>query len=254
MRFFTIVVIFCLSIKTTNAQEISGIAEFEVKLAEDNFYFLGILYFNNKSSKFISKKTNKKEWVIKRQSLNEGYLSEKVYTDSIGHTVLTTQGMSEIRVRDFCESGKPILYEDDISIDWIIKKETKKIRGLECRKATSKFRGRSYEVWFTMEIPVSFGPWKFNGLPGLIVELTDSKKEVSINLVNLSMKNNAEKIETENGHEEYVKKAEFYDCLNKQWQKSSESTKAKFARLQAEYPGLEIELEILKKRPATELE
>lgn len=42
-------------------------------------------------------------------------------------------------------------------------------------KATTVFRGRTYEAWFTPDIPVSDGPWKFSGLPGLILEVHDSK-------------------------------------------------------------------------------
>lgn len=46
-----------------------------------------------------------------------------------------------------------------------------------CVKATAKFRGRTYEAWFASDIPIFNGPWKFGGLPGLILSLTDSKNE-----------------------------------------------------------------------------
>lgn len=38
------------------------------------------------------------------------------------------------------------------------------------------FRGRSYVAWFTMDIPIENGPWKFAGLPGLILKVYDDKK------------------------------------------------------------------------------
>ncbi|MDO5607308.1 MAG: GLPGLI family protein [Capnocytophaga sp.] len=59
-------------------------------------------------------------------------------------------------------------------INWEIqhgKKAT--IMGMECTQAKGSFRGRSYTVWFTPEIPVPFGPWKLGGLPGLILEASD---------------------------------------------------------------------------------
>ncbi|MBC7410265.1 MAG: GLPGLI family protein [Arcicella sp.] len=60
-------------------------------------------------------------------------------------------------------------------IDWKIQSDTIHILNYSCQKATCQFRGRNYEVWFTPEINVSEGPWKFTGLPGLILKVTESK-------------------------------------------------------------------------------
>lgn len=59
-------------------------------------------------------------------------------------------------------------------ISWELFNETKNITSFKCQKARGNFRGRTYTVWFTNDIPVSMGPWKLNGLPGLILEATDS--------------------------------------------------------------------------------
>lgn len=53
---------------------------------------------------------------------------------------------------------------------WAISDSTKNILGYECIKATSDYHGRKWEAWFSPEIPVSNGPWKLGGLPGLILE------------------------------------------------------------------------------------
>ncbi len=63
-------------------------------------------------------------------------------------------------------------------MQWKIEKETKKIGKLDCKKATTLFRGRYYTAWFTIEISLPFGPWKLNGLPGLILEAYDTNKNV----------------------------------------------------------------------------
>ncbi|RXJ50293.1 GLPGLI family protein [Gelidibacter gilvus] len=71
--------------------------------------------------------------------------------------------------------------EKDIDFNWQITNETKNIGKFICYKATTKnFRGRNYEAWFTYEIPVPAGPWKFHGLPGLILEIHDDKDLINI--------------------------------------------------------------------------
>ena len=45
--------------------------------------------------------------------------------------------------------------------------------GYVCQKATCSFRGRDFIAWFAMDLPVRDGPWKFGGLPGLILKVYD---------------------------------------------------------------------------------
>lgn len=60
-------------------------------------------------------------------------------------------------------------------MNWKLYNEEKKISNYNCKKAETSFRGRNYVVWYTEEIPISSGPWKFNGLPGLILSVEDSQ-------------------------------------------------------------------------------
>lgn len=64
------------------------------------------------------------------------------------------------------------------AIDWKISTDTATFGGLHCQKATGHFRGRDYIVWFCPDLPVHTGPWKLNGLPGVIVDAHDTKNEV----------------------------------------------------------------------------
>lgn len=60
-------------------------------------------------------------------------------------------------------------------LGWVILNEKKTIENYNCQRAVLTFRGRKYEAWFTIEIPISLGPFKFHGLPGLILEINDEK-------------------------------------------------------------------------------
>ena len=48
------------------------------------------------------------------------------------------------------------------------------VAGYECQQAITTFCGRTWEAWFTRDIPVSEGPYKFYGLPGFIVKVRDT--------------------------------------------------------------------------------
>lgn len=58
-------------------------------------------------------------------------------------------------------------------LEWTVHDETKPIAGKVCRRATAEEQGgATIEAWFCDEIPVPFGPNRFFGAPGLIMEVT----------------------------------------------------------------------------------
>lgn len=56
---------------------------------------------------------------------------------------------------------------------WQFIEGTDSILGYACGKATTRYAGRAYTAWFTFDIPINDGPWKFYGLPGLIMKVED---------------------------------------------------------------------------------
>jgi GLPGLI family protein len=66
---------------------------------------------------------------------------------------------------------RPKLIKDNYTINWKLTNEYTSILGVRCQKATCEFRGRSYEAFFTSEIPYNDGPYKFDGLPGLVLKV-----------------------------------------------------------------------------------
>ncbi len=78
-----------------------------------------------------------------------------------------------------------LVEEPAATIDWKILKDTMSFSGVACQKATTRFKGRNWIAWFATEIPFQSGPWKLNGLPGLIIEAYDDKKEVKFEFAGL---------------------------------------------------------------------
>lgn len=73
---------------------------------------------------------------------------------------------------------KHYIYEEALEKqNWTILLEDSIVAGYQCQKARAQFRGRVWDVWFAPGIPVSDGPWKLCGLPGLILYAKDSKDD-----------------------------------------------------------------------------
>ena len=83
-------------------------------------------------------------------------------------------------------SMQDYIYEDELNAQqWEINDSTKTILDYQCQMAICDFRGRGWTAWFTTDIPVSDGPWKFGGLPGLIMEAYDSGNQYVFTIVGL---------------------------------------------------------------------
>ena len=92
-------------------------------------------------------------------------------------------GVQDVLFRD--QSAGRLTHTDQIGMDhllyteplpncgWELADGERTILGYVCRRAACTFRGRSYEAWYAPEIAVSCGPWKFGGLPGLILAIRD---------------------------------------------------------------------------------
>ena len=91
----------------------------------------------------------------------------------------------KITVTDRIASSE-YLYEEDWNLfQWQIESDTREILSYTCQKAVTDFRGRHYEAWFTPDLPLNDGPWKFSGLPGLILAVEDSGKNFSFQAIGI---------------------------------------------------------------------
>ena len=81
-------------------------------------------------------------------------------------------------------------FEDTLPrIEWQIQDESKNILGYACQKAVGKLYNREWTVWFTLDIPISEGPWLLARLPGLILEANDSDNIFHFTAIELSKDN-----------------------------------------------------------------
>lgn len=140
-----------------------------------------VLLANNKQSKFYSPMT---EYLDSLNSTPEGkakyqemttnaYLGDKMeQLPRRDGTYYVTKSFPSKSVKYYDTAGldKYFYEEQPEEWQWEIGGLSKDILGYECIEATTEFHGRKWTVWFSPEIPVYNGPWKLDGLPGLIME------------------------------------------------------------------------------------
>lgn len=82
-------------------------------------------------------------------------------------------------------------YEEDMPVmKWELTDSVANILGYDCRSARCSFRGRNWTVFYSEDIPVMDGPWKLQGLPGLIMKATDDEDHYIFECVGIKSKAN----------------------------------------------------------------
>ncbi len=89
--------------------------------------------------------------------------------------VLLSYSDNQVSVIDQTIGGDFFYYTEKLpTFNWDILADTLTILNYKCQKAISTFRGRTYFAWFCNQIPINSGPYKFCGLPGLIMRISDT--------------------------------------------------------------------------------
>lgn len=71
-------------------------------------------------------------------------------------------------------------------ISWTLEEGDSLICGYNCDKAYATIRGRKWTVWYTLDIPVSDGPWKLHGLPGIILKADEKNGDFSFEAISIT--------------------------------------------------------------------
>lgn len=118
-------------------------------------------------------------------------------------------------------------FSEKINSDWQLINQDTLISGYACKKAVIKQAGREWRAWYSTDIPVSFGPYKFYGLPGLIMNIKDSENifnftvnEIMIGNFDTNSKVDNFFINEENRPFESIKSNDFYALRKRFYQMS----------------------------------
>lgn len=99
---------------------------------------------------------------------------------------------------------KYLIIEETIpKLNWEVKNETKSLLNVKVQKAIVSFRGRDYEAWFAPSIRIPDGPYKFNGLPGLILQIGSKDGKFKFEAYALNLNQNSRNFTIKTLQEKY---------------------------------------------------
>ena len=166
-----------------------------------------VLLANNGQSKFYNTKTEFKDSLestpqgraISHQLLNEAVKrysetkDESVMKNVVYQTFLyifRSAADNQMTVYDKAGSIEQGYYTEPLGeIHWEISDSTKTVLVYDCVMATAHYHGRYWTAWFAPDIPLQEGPWKLTGLPGLILEASESTGQHSFVATGLEASN-----------------------------------------------------------------
>ena len=108
-----------------------------------------------------------------RERLNGAFYGNKPLPYCPGHREYLYRNLENgiISIYTDIRSGKYRVNDSIPVFNWVVYEDSiASLLGYTCVLAKTYFRGREWSVWFTYDIPISIGPWKFGGLPGIILK------------------------------------------------------------------------------------
>lgn len=202
---------------------------------------LATLIFDKEKSIYTTQKDSLDN--IAETKLREFYPNEKgggsVYTGlpatKNGSQVYTNNKRDTVW-SSFLRGGLQHMKEPKVKISWKFDNETKKIGSYICNKAITKFRGRDYTAWYAKQIPVPYGPWKLQGLPGLILEAYNTNQEIFYTYKSIEYPSKIDNYEIKPIYNEKDKWLDFKGYIDF-CDKNAQSTYERMIMLAKEFPG-----------------
>lgn len=109
-------------------------------------------------------------------------LSKSIKMPKFSYKIVKTYPSMDLQYSEGIVNGAATMYlayNEKPTFDWKIGSETMKIGEYNTQKATTNYGGRTWIAWFSKDIPLQDGPYKFSGLPGLIVKIEDTDQNYS---------------------------------------------------------------------------
>ena len=139
-------------------------------------------------SKFSSYCTMQIDSLIRMSTADQVQANPERYIGGTSWSVYKNYPTGKFTTTDKIATDWFLVEELIPELQWTLTDDTKEILGYKCKSAKCSFRSREYSAYYTDEIPVADGPWKFGGLPGFIMEVCDADNHYSFTCVGINSK------------------------------------------------------------------
>ena len=174
-------------------------------------YYSFYQYLTDSVIYVMTKKINETGQMVSSQELSNEFLKiPNKMPEGLNYTIFKNYPTkSQLSLRDHFGFDR-FMYEEPLpNMQWQLRNDTLTVCGYLCKKAICAFRGRNYTAWYTDEIPVSNGPWKFNGLPGLILKVIDDQRYFSFECTAIETPQEIKPIVDLGGHNRKISRTEY---------------------------------------------
>ncbi|UKB85858.1 GLPGLI family protein [Chryseobacterium sp. MEBOG06] len=178
--------IFLLSISLFSAQNYRFVYEYKMKPDITKKDSVVTDYMNldsdGKKSYFYNAVKYERDSVYRLDRNYSALLKNKSYDRNLNYTIEKEYSGKKLNLYDNFKGINLVIEDHDIP-KWKVQKEFIEINGMNCQKAIADYRGRKWQAWFSKDYPISDGPYKFSGLPGLVVKVNDIENNHSFSLI-----------------------------------------------------------------------
>lgn len=156
----------------------------ELKRQEEMYLFVG-----EKTSLFTSKNVYQLMYlgrIAEREGRLDSFIEEMTKGNYRARFIYSIFKNYPKGMLSYTEKVLPtfFIYEEDLAaFHWNLLNEQDVINGYTVQKASIQYGGRLWFAWYCPELPISDGPYKFSGLPGLILKISDSKEHYSFEMM-----------------------------------------------------------------------
>ncbi|QNS40292.1 GLPGLI family protein [Chryseobacterium manosquense] len=161
-----LIAIFCITISF--AQTHRFFYDLTIRKPTDTATINMVLDIDKDKSKFYD------EEFLKVDSINKSS-NQKMQTNSESNQLLIRKTNTSENQQFLTHTYDYFVVRSNDKMNWKLEKEIKKIENITLQKASTNFGGRKWIAWFDSKIPFQEGPYKFNGLSGLVYEVYDSE-------------------------------------------------------------------------------